>query len=114
MSISGVGAYSSLFSPAGMARLNATPKPEETEGTGPLSAAPAKSARDEFLDYARMSPAEKMRAAMLARLGLKEEDVKAMSAEDRKAVEDKIAKMIKEQVEADPDKRPGKIMDLTA
>jgi hypothetical protein len=45
---------------------------------------PDKSAKDEFMDYAKLTPAQKMRAAMLAKLGVTEEQLKAMSPEERR------------------------------
>lgn len=114
MSISGIGG-STPFTTAGLMRLNTPTETTAADTTNGLSGAPAaKSARDEFLDYAKMTPAEKMRAAMLARLGLKEEDLKAMDADARKAVEAKIKEMVKQEFEASVDKSPGKIVDLLA
>lgn len=51
-----------------------------------------------FLKFARMTPAEKMRAKMLSQLGLTEDDLKAMSPKEREKVEKKIADMIKKQL----------------
>lgn len=113
MSISGIGA-SAFFSVMGSAKLNGV-APIAATSSGGLSAAgeTRKSARDEFLEFAQMTPAERMRAAMLQRLGLKEEDLEGMSADARKAVEEQLKAMIKEQVENDPDQRPGRIADVT-
>lgn len=87
-------------------------------GVSSVSASPVSelSARDEFMKYQAMTPAEKMRAAMLAKLGLTEDDVKAMSPEDRKKVEDKIKDMIKQQVENSDDKngKTGLVADILA
>src|SRR4051812_15214561 len=66
------------------------------------------SAKDEFLKFQAMTPAQKMRAMMLAKLGVTEEQLKAMSPEERKKVEDKLKDMIKQQVQNDPDKKGGK------
>jgi hypothetical protein len=54
-----------------------------------------------------MTPAQKMRAAMLAKLGVTEEQLKAMSPEERKKIEDKLKDMIKQQVENDPKMKKG-------
>ncbi|SFK59916.1 hypothetical protein [Caulobacter sp. UNC279MFTsu5.1] len=103
------------FSASALARLNAAtaPKAAPSSDAG-LSAAPPKSAKDEFMEYAKLTPAQKMRAAMLARMGLTEEQVKAMSPEDRKKVEDQIKQQIKEQVENDPKKAKGSLLDVSA
>lgn len=108
MSISGIGG-STPFTTAGLLRLNT---PTETSETNALGG--PKSARDEFLDYARMTPAEKMRAAMLAKLGVTEDQLKSMDADARKAIEEKIKEMVKQEFEAGLDKRPGKIVDVLA
>ena len=103
MSISSIGP-SSAYSPyAGVSASTASPMGEM-------------SAKDEFLKYQAMSPAQKMRAMMLAKLGLTEEDVKAMSPEERKKVEDKLKDMIKQQVQNDPDKKSqkGLVADILA
>lgn len=103
MSMSSIGS-SSAYSPyAGVSASTASPMGEM-------------SAKDEFLKYQAMSPAQKMRAMMLAKLGLTEEDVKAMSPEERKKVEDKLKDMIKQQVENDPDgkRQKGLVADILA
>lgn len=63
------------------------------------------SAKDEFLKFQAMTPAEKMRAMMLAKLGVTEEQLKAMSPEERAKVEQKMKDMIKQQVQNDPEKK---------
>lgn len=103
MSISALGA-SPLFSMAGLARLNA-----------PADADPKSAVRTAFDAEAQKTPAERMREALLKRLGLKEGDLASMSTEERQAVEAKIAEMIKQEVEmrAQNDK-PGKVLDVKA
>ncbi len=53
----------------------------------------------EFLKYAHMSPMERMRDSILKSMGLSEDSLKSMSPEARKAVEDKIKELIKQQME---------------
>ena len=74
------------------------------------------SAKDDFLKYQAMTPAQKMRAMMLAKLGVTEEQVKAMSPEERAKIEQKLKDMIKQQVQNDPDKtaKTGQIADVLA
>lgn len=55
-------------------------------------------ARQEFKEFTDMTPAERMRAQILYALGLTEEDLEAMSPADRKAVEEKIAQLIDEEL----------------
>jgi hypothetical protein len=51
---------------------------------------------------------------MLAKLGLTEDQFKAMSPADQQKVEAKIADMIKKQMSDNNDKRTGMITDKTA
>ena len=89
---------------------SATPKP------GSLTAKPAetKTAEQKFLEYARMTPAERMHAAMLAQLGITEDQFKAMDPAARQKIEDKIRDMIRQQASSSGDKRTGLIADKTA
>lgn len=103
MSISAIGS-SSAYSPYGGVSASTSSPIGET------------SAKDEFLKFQAMTPAQKMRAMMLAKLGVTEEQLKAMSPEERKKVEDKLKDMIKQQVQNDPDKKgqKGLVADILA
>jgi hypothetical protein len=68
-------------------------------GGGFSTSAPASNAREEFEKFAAMSPAERMRAAILQQMGVSEDQLAAMSPDERKAMEDKITNKIKEMVE---------------
>ena len=103
MSISSIGSFGSAGAYGGVSASSASPVGET-------------SARDEFLKYQAMTPAQKMRAMMLAKLGVTEEQLKAMSPEDRKKIEDKLKDMIKQQVQGDPEKKgqKGLVADILA
>jgi hypothetical protein len=79
-----------------------------------LSAKAAKTAAQQFLAYANMTPAQRLHAQMLAKLGLTEDQFKAMSPADQQKVEDKIRDMIKKQLSESNDKRTGMLTDKTA
>lgn len=81
-----------------------------------LTAKPAetKSAEQKFLEYARMTPADRMHAAMLGQLGLTEEQFKAMDPAAQQKVEDKIRDMIRQQAANSNDQRTGLITDKSA
>jgi TPP-dependent pyruvate/acetoin dehydrogenase alpha subunit len=83
------------------------PKPK------PLTASPpeAKTAEQKFLDYAKMTPAERMHAAMLAQMGITEDEFKSMDPAAQQKIEDKIREMIKQQAAESNDKRTGLITD---
>ena len=100
MSISFSGALPSVFdnlkSGAVTAKLTETKTPEQ-----------------KFLDYAEMMLAERMHAAMLAQLGITEDEFKAMDAAGQQKIEDKIREMIKQQAAENGDKRTGLITDMS-
>jgi len=103
MSISSIGSSSYAGAYSGMTASTSSPVGET-------------SAKDEFLKFQAMTPAQKMRAMMLAKLGVTEEEVKAMSPEKRAEIEQKLKDMIKQQVQNDPDKKgkTGQIADVMA
>lgn len=59
----------------------------------------ALSAKDEFLKFQDMSWEEKVRALILKSMGLEEEDIDQMSAEERAKIEAKIKEKIDEEIE---------------
>lgn len=63
-----------------------------------------KTAEEKFLDYAKKSPAEKIRDALLKSVGVTEEQLKNMTPEQRKEVEQKIADKIKEAMQKQAEK----------
>ena len=73
----------------------------------------ADSVEEQFLKYARMSPAERMRASILGSMGLTEDDLSAMSAADRQKVEDKIKQMIEQKIK-EAQKEKGQLVDFAA
>lgn len=97
----------SKVSPVLVAKMNAI-------AADPLAAAPVKSAKDEFRDYAKLTPAQKMRAAMLGEMGLTEEQLKAMDPKARQQIEDQIKQRIKAEIENDPKLKPGFLVDVKA
>jgi hypothetical protein len=82
-----------------------------TTSTVTLTPKPAQTAEQKFLEYAKMTPAERMHAQMLAELGVTEDQFKAMSPADQQKIEDKIRDMIKKQVDNGSEKRAGLITD---
>jgi hypothetical protein len=82
-----------------------------TTSTATLTPKPAQTAEQKFLEYAKMTPAERMHAQMLAELGVTEDQFKAMSPADQQKIEDKIRDMIKKQVDNGSEKRAGLITD---
>ena len=85
--------------------------PSQTTQPTTLSAKPAQSTAQKFLEYAKMTPAERLHAQMLAELGLTEDQFKAMSPADQQKIEDKIRDMIKKQLDSSSNKPTGMITD---
>lgn len=90
-------------------------KTQAAEPTSFFATAPEAptGAEAEFLKRARMSFAEQMRAQVLDALGLDEEKLKAMSPEDREALESKIKAMMKARIEEAQEEKTGVFVDLT-
>jgi hypothetical protein len=77
---------------------------DKLEGeTGALTEAPKDSPADEFMDWSKMSLAEKIRAQILADKDLTEADLAAMDADARAAIEAEIKEAIKRQLEIPED-----------
>jgi len=68
---------------------------------------------EEFLNYAKMTPFDRMRASVLKSMHLTETDLQQMSPEQKAAVEQKIKEAIENQVK-DKGKKPGSVVDVSA
>jgi hypothetical protein len=79
-----------------------------------LAAKPAETAAQKFLEYANMTPAQRLQAEMLNQLGITEDQFKAMSPADQQKVMDKIRELIKQQVQNSGTQRTGLITDMSA
>ena len=114
MLVSGPSILASLAAST-LSKINAaTAAKPAAPSSDPLSAAPAKTAKDDFMDYAKLTPAQKMRAAMLAKLGVTEEQLKAMDPKERQKIEDQLKEQIKQQVQNDPNMKKGSLLDVSA
>ena len=90
-----------------------------TSGTTAASSAAqnfgsANSAVQQFEQYAKMTPAQRLHAEMLAQLGLTEDQFKALPPAQQQKINDQIAQMIKKQMGDTNDTRTGLITDKTA
>lgn len=103
MSISFPGAGAGAAPTASPTKSALTAKPTET-----------KTAEQKFLEWAKMTPAERLHAQMLSQLGITEDQFKAMDPAAQQKIEEKIRDMIKKHAEDSNDKRTGLITDKTA
>lgn len=72
---------------------------EKEEGS--VAPAAAKSVTAEFLEWSKMSPAERIRAQILGELGLTEESLAALPPAEREVIEAEIREAIKRQLGID-------------
>lgn len=104
----GLGVFSAVQGSSGLSAPRAA-------GSGAAPAvSDAQSPADWLMNYARMTPAQQMRARILAQMKLSEADLKARSPADRKKVEDKIKQQIDMALGAADPKKPGQVVDLSA
>jgi hypothetical protein len=89
----------------------------DSTGTTPSASGQLKSKGDdvvqEFMDYAKMDPMARMRANILKSMGLTEDDLKKMTPEQQKAVEQKIEQIIQQQLQKNAGKT-GQVVDVSA
>lgn len=78
--------------------------PGKTSSTAAATKQVGPTAEEKFLDYAKKSPAEKIRDALLKSIGVTEQEFAQMSPEQRKEVEQKIADKIKEAMQKQAEK----------
>jgi hypothetical protein len=89
--------------------------PTTTDASAASRNSGASKAVSDFLAYANETPAQRMRDAILKSMGLTEDDLKRMSPEQRKAVEDTIREKIKNAAEEAAKKgKTGLVADVTA
>src|SRR3546814_2375090 len=69
------------------------------------------SVEDQFLDFAKMSVADRIRAQYLGGKGLTEEDLKNMDPKERQKIEDEIREQIKEALKRSTEKKAGGIVN---
>ncbi|WP_370152834.1 hypothetical protein [Ferrovibrio sp.] len=117
MSISGIGGgFSPLSALFATQRGENDPLIEVSQGNVPAETAEKvkKTAEENFLDYARMSVAERIRAQMLEEEGLDEEKLAKLDAEMRKKIEEKIREAIEEKMRQETGVTSGTMVNLTA
>lgn len=83
---------------------------EETakQGASALAAAPpelAKDAREQFLDYAKLSVPERIRKQFLESKGLDEKSLASLSEDERKAIEDEFRELLEKKFKDEMNKK---------
>jgi TPP-dependent pyruvate/acetoin dehydrogenase alpha subunit len=82
--------------------------------TSSTQSASGQSPAQWLMNYAQMTPAQQMRASILAQMGLTEQDLAKMDPKAREKVEDKIKQDIQQQVQQSTEKKTGVIADIRA
>jgi hypothetical protein len=111
MSISLLTSPATSPAPSIVPSKSSSPLPSATSS---LAAKPAETAAQKFMDYANMTPAQRLQAEMMSQLGITEDQFKAMSPADQAKVMDKIRDMIKQQAQNTGDQRTGLLTDISA
>ncbi|MBX3455629.1 hypothetical protein [Ferrovibrio sp.] len=116
MSLLAVGAAAAGISSLAKAVANFTkPDPEDDIKKAPTEAeqkAGTEATQEAFLDYARMSVAERLREQLLKSKGLTEEDLAAMDPDKRAALEKEIGEDIRTRLLKETGKQTGGIANL--
>lgn len=99
MQISSAPAWGAMFGVGQASKANAAYEVGAARMDVSLPTEAQSGARAELTKFMKMTPAEKMHAAILAQLGVTEEEYQAMSVEDRKAIDAKIEENIKQQLD---------------
>jgi hypothetical protein len=92
-----------------------TMQPPTGTKSAPAASTPlaAPSAKDKFLDYMKLTPAQRMEQSILEEMGITKEQLESMPPEQRKAVEEIIREKIKEKMKAEGNSDKGMIADVT-
>lgn len=107
------------ISPSPSAFGLSSPGPAAGSGSGAkasssASAAQGNSVVQDFLNYAKESPAERLRASILKSMGLTEQQLDQMPPAQRQAVEKKIEDIIKQKLQQDGGGNPGQLVNVSA
>jgi Fe-S cluster biosynthesis and repair protein YggX len=89
----------------------ASPTPQGATAVTPAKTK-ADTAVDDFMAYAHMTPAQKMRAMILGSMNVTEDKLAQMDPKERAKIEQKIKDIIKEKVEESIEKKTGVAVDL--
>ncbi|MBS0363257.1 MAG: hypothetical protein JSR98_17920 [Proteobacteria bacterium] len=103
MQIPSTGAYAATAAPAAAS-------PFSDLGAGPTRA-PSQAEQD-FDNWAKMTPAQQMRAEILRELGVTQQDLDKMDPKDRAKLEEKIKELTKEKVQESTEKKTGVAIDI--
>jgi hypothetical protein len=79
--------------------LQNTDSSSESTGMTVAAGQGTKTASQQFMDFMHLSPREKIRAGMLAEMGITQEEYDAMSPEDKAKIDKKIEDRVKQEAQ---------------
>jgi hypothetical protein len=104
----------------GLSSLSPTPSssPTGATGTGATSSSSAGASQDnsvvqDFLNYAKETPAERLRDSILKSMGLTQQQLDQMPPAQRQAIEKKIEDIIKQKLQQNGG-QPGQLVNASA
>jgi hypothetical protein len=107
----------SISSVTGFSPVTSTFSPQNISSAGSASASAATSQGDsvvqDFLNYAKMSPMERMREEILKGLGLTDQQFKELSPAQQQAVDQKIQQIMLQQLQQKAG-ATGQVVDVSA
>jgi hypothetical protein len=114
MQISSAGSYYGLTSPSPASNSN----PAGAAGSGATGSNSASASQDnsvvqDFLNYAKESPADRLRDSILKSMGLTQEQLDKMPPAQRQAIEKKIEDIIKQKLQQNGG-QPGQLVNASA
>ena len=115
MSILGVGAAVggiASLAQSFLSSIRPSAKESETEDAAKGQPAAVPTTEEKFLDYARMSVAERMREQLLKSKGLSEDDLNSMDPEKRAALEKEISEELRDKILKQTGKETGGIANI--
>lgn len=107
MKIGATGSYRSEAVIAGTARPAGGTSAAGATGTSGAGNARSADLYKKLDDYVKMTPAQRMREALLQKLGLTEDELAAMPPEERAAVEVKLRELVQQQMQDAQGKQDG-------
>jgi hypothetical protein len=114
MQISSAGSYYGLTSPSpASSPVGPSGASGGTTASNSTAASQDNSVVQDFLNYAKMSPAERLRASILKGMGLTEQQLDQMPPAQRQAVEQKIEEIIKQKLQQNGG-QPGQLVNASA
>jgi hypothetical protein len=107
----------SISSVTGLSPVTSTILPQNVGSAASASASGITSQGDsvvqDFLDYAKMSPMERMREEILKSLGLTDQQFKELSPAQQQAVNQKIEQIMQQQLQQNSGKT-GQLVNISA